>query len=78
MTFYGSEKLAYEQSGGIRRIETRYSGDIDKSGKFRLKRCVGKSFLDKSQKAGGSYGTSREQAADKACRDFGARTGKSA
>jgi len=75
---HGSKKQEYEQPGGIRRIEVRYCGDIDGVGKFRLKRCVGKSFLDKSQKAGSSPGTSQEQATDKACQGFGARADKSA
>jgi len=50
MTYHGSRKQEYEQQNGIRRVELRYSGDIDESGRLKLKRCVGKSFLDKRLK----------------------------
>ena len=49
MTYHNSVKREYEQPNGIRRMELRYSGDIDTSGKLKLKRCVGKSFLYKSR-----------------------------
>jgi|GEM_PF-4212548 len=53
MTYHGRREREYEQPNGIRRIEIRFSGDIDASGKLKLKRCVGKSFLDKSRKISG-------------------------
>lgn len=53
MTYHGSRKQEYKQPNGIRRTELRYSGDIDASGRLKLIRCVGRSFLDKSRKTGG-------------------------
>lgn len=52
MTYYGSSKKEYEQSNGVRSTELHYCGDIDASGRLKLKRCVGKSFLDKGRKTG--------------------------
>jgi len=57
MTYHSSVKREYEQPNGIRRTELRYSGDIDTSGKLKLKRCVGKSFLDKDRKTGACLST---------------------
>jgi len=66
MTYHNSVKQEYEQPNGIRRTEFRYSGDIDTSGKLKLKRCVGKSFLDKSREAGDlPTGANMEHGADK-------------
>jgi hypothetical protein len=45
--YHETQKREIAQAGGIRRMEFRYSGNIDESGRFLLKRCVGKSFLDK-------------------------------
>lgn len=82
MTYHNSIKREYEQPNGIRRTELRYSGNIDSSGKLKLKRCVGKSFLDKSRNIGGclSTGTNPEQAAEKkpACPVITASSGRSA
>ncbi len=47
MMYHGTRKQEIAQAGGVRRVEFRYSGDIDESGKLRLKRCVGKSFFVK-------------------------------
>lgn len=66
MTYHNSVIREYEQSSGIRRTELHYIGDIDASGRLKLKRCVGKSFLDKSSSTGDclSTGMNNEQAAD--------------
>lgn len=82
MTYLGNIKRDYEQPNGIRRIELRYSGEIDASGKLKLRRCVGKSFLDKSRKAGVCLpaGTGPERGADQipVCPSITARPDKSA
>jgi hypothetical protein len=52
MMYHATRKQEIAQAGGIRRVEFRYSGDIDESGRFHLKRCVGKSFFDKVEQAG--------------------------
>ncbi len=48
MMYHGTQKQEIAQADGVRHVEFRYSGEIDSAGKIRLKRCVGKSFLDKS------------------------------
>lgn len=82
MMYLGNIKRDYEQPNGIRRTELRYSGEIDASGKLRLKRCVGKSFLDKSRKPGPclSAGTGPEPGAEAkpACLVIMARPDRSA
>ncbi len=50
--YNGTQKQEIAQAGGVRRVEFRYSGDIDASGNFKLKRCVGKSFFIKSGQTG--------------------------
>ncbi len=47
MMYHGTQKQEIAQAGGVRRVEFKYSGEIDKSGKLKLKRCVGKSFFYK-------------------------------
>ena len=43
------KETLYIGANGIRRTEIRYSGELSSSGKLIIKRCVGKSFLEKSK-----------------------------
>jgi hypothetical protein len=64
MMFHETQKQVIAQAGGVRRVELRYSGDIDESGHFRLKRCVGKSLFEKF----GQINTAQSADADETCR----------
>lgn len=48
MNYYGSRIKEMPQPSGIRRTEIRYCFGIDAAGKIKLKRLVGRSFLEKA------------------------------
>ena len=51
MSYSSRVRHEYACPNGIRRVEFCYCGDIDPlSGRVIWKRCIGKSFLDKSAK----------------------------
>ncbi len=57
MMYHGSQKQKIAQADGVRRVEFRYSGEIDAFGYFSLKRCVGKSFWDKNGNSDAASGS---------------------